>query len=194
MKSICVFCGSVMGKNPIYKQTAQELGLFLTKNHIRLVYGGGKVGLMGVIADTVMQNGGKVVGVIPQFLIEMEVAHSRLSEQIMVKTMHERKKRMTDMADGFIIMAGGIGTMDEFFEILAWAQLGLHNKPVALLNTNGFFDKLLDYIDFATQEGFIKPQCKQQIILVDDKIDSLFEKMQNYQPTNMKKWLTKAQV
>jgi uncharacterized protein (TIGR00730 family) len=194
MKSICVFCGSVIGKNPIYKQTAQELGLFLVQNHIRLVYGGGKVGLMGVVADTVMQNGGKVVGVIPQFLIEMEVAHSRLSEQIMVKTMHERKKRMTDMADGFIIMAGGIGTMDEFFEILAWAQLGLHNKPVALLNVNGFFDKLLAYIDFATQEGFIKSQCKEQVILIDDKIENLFEKMQNYKPTSMKKWLTKAQV
>ncbi|TAH22473.1 MAG: TIGR00730 family Rossman fold protein [Cytophagales bacterium] len=193
MKSIGVFCGSVVGKNPIYKQTALELGLFLVKKQIRLVYGGGKVGLMGVLADTVMQNGGKVVGVIPQFLIEMEVAHNRLSEQIMVKTMHERKKRMTDMADGFIIIAGGIGTMDEFFEILAWAQLGLHKKPVALLNVNGFFDKLLDYMDFVISEGFIKPQCKQMLI-IDNTIEGLFEKMQNHQPSNMKQWLTKAQV
>jgi uncharacterized protein (TIGR00730 family) len=193
MKSICVFCGSVMGKNPIYKQTAHELGLFLVKNQLRLVYGGGKVGLMGVLADAVMQNGGKVVGIIPQFLIELEVAHSRLSEQIMVKTMHERKKRMTDMADGFIVLAGGIGTMDEFFEILTWAQLGLHKKPVALLNINGFFDKLLDYLDFAIAEGFVKTQCRQ-ILLVDDKIESLFEKMQNYQTTNTKQWLTKEQI
>jgi len=193
MKSICVFCGSVMGKNPIYKQTALELGLFLVEKQVRLVYGGGKVGLMGVMADVVMQNGGKVVGVIPQFLIEMEVAHSRLSEQIMVKTMHERKKRMTDMADGFIVMAGGIGTMDEFFEILAWAQLGLHKKPVALLNVNGFFDKLLDYMDFVIAEGFIKPQCKEMLI-IDNTIKGLFEKMQNHQPTNMKQWLTKAQI
>lgn len=193
MKSICVFCGSVMGKNPIYKQTAHELGLFLVKNQLRLVYGGGKVGLMGVLADAVMQNGGKVVGIIPQFLIELEVAHSRLSEQIMVKTMHERKKRMTDMADGFIVLAGGIGTMDEFFEILAWAQLGLHKKPVALLNVNGFFDKLLDYLDFAIAEGFVKTQCRQ-ILLVDDKIESLFEKIQNYQTVNTKQWLTKEQI
>lgn len=193
MKSICVFCGSVMGKNPIYKQTAHELGLFLVKNQLRLVYGGGKVGLMGVLADAVMQNGGKVVGVIPQFLIELEVAHSRLSEQIMVKTMHERKKRMTDMADGFIVLAGGIGTMDEFFEILAWAQLGLHKKPVALLNVNGFFDKLLDYLDFAIAEGFVKTQCRQ-ILLVDDKIESLFEKIESYQTTKTKQWLTKEQI
>lgn len=193
MKSICVFCGSVMGKNPIYKQTAHELGLFLVKNQLRLVYGGGKVGLMGVLADAVMQNGGKVVGVIPQFLIELEVAHSRLSEQIMVKTMHERKKRMTDMADGFIVLAGGIGTMDEFFEILTWAQLGLHKKPVALLNVNGFFDKLLDYLDFAIAEGFVKTQCRQ-ILLVDDKIESLFEKIESYQTTKTKQWLTKEQI
>ncbi len=193
MKSICVFCGSVMGKNPIYKQTAHELGLYLVKNQLRLVYGGGKVGLMGVLADAVMQNGGKVVGVIPQFLIELEVAHSRLSEQIMVKTMHERKKRMTDMADGFIVLAGGIGTMDEFFEILAWAQLGLHKKPIALLNVNGFFDKLIDYLDFAIAEGFIKPQTKQ-ILLIDNSIEILFEKIQNYQTVNTKQWLTKEQI
>lgn len=194
MKSICVFCGSVMGKNPIYKQTAQELGLMFAKNQIRLVYGGAKVGLMGIVADTVMQNKGKVVGVIPQFLIEKEVAHNRISEQIMVKTMHERKQRMADMADGFIIMAGGIGTMDEFFEILAWAQLGLHKKPVGILNTNGFFDKLLEYIDFAIQEGFIKTQCRQQLILIDATIEGLIEKMQDYKASDVKKWVTKQQV
>ncbi|MCU0389558.1 MAG: TIGR00730 family Rossman fold protein [Thermoflexibacter sp.] len=193
MKNICVFCGSAVGKNPLYKQTAQDLGLLLVKKQIRMIYGGGKVGLMGIIADTVMQNGGKVVGVIPQFLIEMEVAHSRLSEQIMVKTMHERKKRMTDMAQGFIIMAGGIGTMDEFFEILTWAQLGLHSKPIGLLNTNGFFDKLLAYIDFSVEEGFIKPQSRQ-MILVDDNPEMLLDKMDKYEGGQVKKWLTKQQL
>jgi uncharacterized protein (TIGR00730 family) len=116
MKSICVFCASTMGKNPIYKQTAQELGLTLAKKQLRLVYGGAKVGLMGIIADTVMQNKGKVVGIIPQFLIEKEVAHNRISEQIMVKTMHERKQRMADMADGFIIMPGGVGLWTSFLK------------------------------------------------------------------------------
>jgi uncharacterized protein (TIGR00730 family) len=193
MKNICLFCGSAVGKNPIYQKTAKELGLLFVKNQIRLVYGGGKVGLMGIIADTVMQNGGKVVGVIPQFLIEMEVAHSRLSEQIMVKTMHERKKRMTDMAQGFIVMPGGLGTMDEFFEVLTWAQLGLHSKPIGLLNTNGFFDKLLDYIDFSVEEGFVKTQSRQ-MILVDTEPEALLDKMQNYEAGHVKKWLSKQQV
>jgi hypothetical protein len=193
MKNICMFCGSTVGKNPIYKQTAQEVGLLFVKKQIRLIYGGGRVGLMGIIADTVMQNGGKVVGIIPQFLIEMEVAHSRLSEMIMVKTMHERKKRMTDMAQGFMIMPGGIGTMDEFFEVFTWAQLGLHAKPIGLLNTNGFFDKLLAYIDFAVEEGFVKPQSRE-MILIETDAEQLIENMQNYEASHVKKWLTKHQI
>jgi uncharacterized protein (TIGR00730 family) len=193
MKNICVFCGSAVGKNPIYKQTAQDLGLLFVKKQIRLIYGGGRVGLMGIMADTVMQNGGKVVGIIPQFLIEMEVAHSRLSEMIMVKTMHERKKRMTDMAQGFIVMPGGIGTMDEFFEVFTWAQLGLHSKPIGLLNTNGFFDKLLAYIDFAVEESFVKPQSRK-MILIETDAEQLIENMQNYEASHTKKWLTKHQI
>lgn len=193
MKNICVFCGSAVGKNPIYKQTAQELGLLFVKKQIRLIYGGGRVGLMGIMADTVMQNGGKVVGIIPQFLIEMEVAHSRLSEMIMVKTMHERKKRMTDMAQGFVVMPGGIGTMDEFFEVFTWAQLGLHTKPIGLLNTNGFFDKLLAYIDFAVEEGFVKAQSRE-MMLIETDAEHLIESMQNYEANHVKKWLTKHQI
>ena len=194
MKSVCVFCGSTMGKNAIYKQVAEELGVTFAKKQIRLVYGGAKVGLMGIIADAVMKNKGKVVGIIPQFLIEKEVAHNRISEQIMVKTMHERKQRMADMSEGFIIMAGGLGTMDEFFEILAWAQLGLHKKPIGILNTNGFFDKLLEYIDFAIQEGFVKTQCRHELILIDTTIEGLLQKMGDYQPADVKKWITKQQL
>lgn len=154
MKNICVFCGSSKGNNPVYKETAIALGELLAKNEKRLVYGGGNIGLMGAVADAVLKNGGEVIGVIPDFLLKQEVGHLGLTELIVVKSMHERKQKMAELADGFIAMPGGFGTLEELAEILTWVQLKLIDKPVALLNIARYYDNLISMVDGMLQEGF----------------------------------------
>lgn len=155
--NICVFCGSSVGFNSVYADSAKELGKLIGEQGHTLVYGGGNVGLMGIVADAVLANGGNVIGVIPEFLMQREVGHYGLTKLEIVPSMHERKKRMADLSDAFIAMAGGWGTLDETAEILTWKQLELITQPVGILNTNGFFDALISQMHTMVQEGFLKP-------------------------------------
>lgn len=190
MKRICVFCGSNNGAHPVYLETAEKVGKFLAAENIELVYGGGRVGLMGKVADTVLQHGGRVIGVIPQALADKEIAHQGLTELHVVNTMHERKALMAELADGFIALPGGFGTFEEFCEIVTWAQLGIHRKPCALLNVNGFYDHLMALIDFSTRENFIR-DAHRQLVLVENEVEKLYQLMKNYRPPVMEKWLDK---
>lgn len=167
MPAICVFCGSGTGHNPIYSTYARELGELIARANCRLVYGGGNIGLMGVIADEVLRAGGEVVGVIPSFLFEKEVGHRGLTSLEIVHSMHERKKRMADLTDFFIAIPGGWGTLDELAEILTWRQLGLIHQPIGLLNVNGFFDPLLEQFRRMSDEGFLKPSNLEMLVVAE---------------------------
>ncbi|WP_348696090.1 TIGR00730 family Rossman fold protein [Duganella fentianensis] len=158
MKAICVYCGANPGHDPQYAEAARALGRALVAQNLALVYGGGNVGLMGVIADEVLKHGGEVTGVIPTALVEREVGHNGLTRQFIVKDMHERKAMMASLADGFIAMPGGMGTLEELFEMLTWSQLGIHRKPIGLLNVAGFYDQLAGFIQHASTQGFIRPE------------------------------------
>ena len=164
MKRICVFCGSRPGAAPQYAKTAVKLGGVLARRGIGLVYGGGRVGLMGILADAVLAEGGEVIGVIPRALMDMEVGHTGLKDLRVVGSMHERKALMEKLSDGFIAMPGGFGTLDEFCEILTWAQLGIHKKPYGLLNPGGYFDKFLDFIDHSVSQGFVHSKHRKMIL------------------------------
>lgn len=164
MKSIAVFCGSSEGASPVYRETAAQLGRELARRGITLVYGGARVGVMGAVADAVLEEGGKVIGVLPYFLQRREVAHRALTELILVDSMHERKAKMVDLADGFLALPGGPGTMDEFFEVFTWGQLGLHRKPCGILNAGGYFDPLLAQFDVMAREGFLRPAHRAMLI------------------------------
>ena len=188
MKNITVFCGSNSGFRADYAEAAQNLARLFVQNDIRLVYGGGNVGLMGIIADEVMRAGGEVVGIIPDSLDQKEVGHRGITELRVVESMHERKAQMADLADGFIAMPGGIGTFEEFFEILTWAQLGFHEKPCAILNIAGYYDGLLALCDNAVNEGFLRP-AHRQLILEDSDPEILLEKMRNLKPVPVEKWI-----
>lgn len=177
MKSICVFCGANAGTDPIYTQTATQLGEHIALHGYRLVYGAGNVGLMGVVADAVLQHGGKALGVIPEFLEKWEVAHYGLDELVLTNTMHERKAIMAEQADAFVALPGGYGTLDELFEILTWRQLKLHQKPIGLLNVKGYFDPLLSMVAQMEQEGFLKAE-NRALLIVETQIDTLFEQLQ----------------
>lgn len=157
----CVFCGSGIGSDPVYSEMARKLGVLLAEASIRLIYGGGNVGLMGVVADSVMEAGGEVTGVIPSFLLEKEVGHRGITHLEVVESMHRRKQRMADLADAFIALPGGWGTLEELSEILTWKQLGLISQPVVLLNTNHFFDPLLSQMRLMMEEGFLRPEYFQ---------------------------------
>lgn len=193
MKRISVFCGSSFGTEVIYKEQATLLGQTLAKQNIELVYGGANVGLMGALADGVLNEGGKVIGVLPDFLRSKEIAHQGLTELILVESMHERKTKMNDLCDGVIALPGGFGTLDELFEMLTWAQLGLHKKPIAILNTNGFYDSLLELTHTMVEKGFLK-NVNQEMLLVSDTIDELLNKMRNYTPPTVGKWINKENV
>ena len=173
---------------PEFTIAARELGALLAEESIALVYGGGCVGLMGVVADAVLEQGGDVIGVIPHALDTKELAHTALTEMHVVETMHERKALMADLADGFIALPGGLGTFDESFEVLAWAQLGIHTKPCGLLNVAGYFDKLIEFLDHAVEEQFIKPQHRD-LILVDADQRRLLERMRAYRSPVTEKWI-----
>ncbi len=192
MKSICVFCGSNTGFSPVYAETARELGRIFVERNIRLIFGGGNVGLMGAMADEMLAQGGSVVGVIPHFLMEKEVGHQGLDEQILVDTMHERKQKMADLSEGFIAMPGGFGTMDELNEILTWAQLGLHSHPIGILNTGSYFDHLLNMFDHMVSQGFLRDE-NRAIVLDAVEPNALLRKMADYQAPGVHKWLEKGQ-
>jgi uncharacterized protein (TIGR00730 family) len=176
MKSLAVFCGASKGVNPVYAEVAVKLGKYLAENNIRLIYGGGNIGLMGVIADTVLQYGGNVTGVIPNFLMEKEVGHTGLTELILVNTMHQRKQIMCDLSEAFITIPGGFGSMDELFEILTWKQLNLHNKPIGVLNVNGYYDNLIALIDNMNREQFV-PDKTKALLITANSIEDLFSKI-----------------
>lgn len=179
MKSIVVYCGSNPGKKPIYAQTAYALGQHLALNGINVVYGGGNMGLMGRVADGALEEGGTVMGIIPNFLAKLEVSHKTLTELEFVDTMHERKARMVALSDGIIVMPGGYGTMDELFEILAWSQLRLFHGPVGVLNTNGFYNHLIAHSNKMVEEGFLRPE-NRDLMLVAETVEELLEKMTEF--------------
>lgn len=190
MKRITVFCGSSFGTEEIYKEQATLLGKTLAKENIELVYGGANVGLMGAVADGVLNEGGKAIGVLPNFLRSKEIAHLGLTELILVESMHERKTKMNDLSDGVIALPGGFGTLEELFEMLTWAQLGLHKKPIAILNINGFYDALIQLTETMVEKGLLK-EVNQQMLLVSDNIDDLLDKMKNYVAPTVGKWIDK---
>jgi uncharacterized protein (TIGR00730 family) len=189
MKSIAVFCGSNDGASPVYKENAILLGKELAARNITLIYGGATVGLMGAIADSVMQAGGRVIGVLPHFLKKREIEHTRLTELIMVDSMHERKLKMSELADGFIALPGGPGTMEEYFEIFTWAQLGLHQKPCGLLNVNHYYDPLIALFNQMVQEKFMQEK-QHSIMLADTTPEGILQQIADYSPPPVKKYLT----
>jgi len=192
MKRLCVYLGSSPGFDPLYRAAAADLGRTMAARGIDLVYGGGSVGLMGVIADAVLAAGGAVTGVIPRALAEREVEHRGLTELVLTTSMHERKAVMADRADAFVAIPGGIGTFEELFEAWTWAQLGDHAKPVALLNVAGFFDPLLAFLDNVVAAGFLK-QVHRDLLIVADDIDGLFERLAAYRAPRIAKWITDAE-
>ena len=188
MKRICVYCGSAVGASSVYVQMAERLAIELVKRNIELVYGGAQVGVMGSIANSVLAAGGSVIGVLPVGLFRTEVPHDGLTQLIEVSSLHERKAKMAEISDAFIALPGGLGTLEELFEILTWAQLGLHKNPVGILNVNGFYDKMLGYLDHAVAEKFIRLQHREMIV-VDADIESMFEKFSQYEPPIGQKWV-----
>ena len=192
-QSICVFCGSNTGNNPVYANNATQLGRFLAENNIRLVFGGGKVGMMGLVADAVLHHGGEVLGVIPEFLSLKEVEHSGVKEMIRVKNMHDRKMIMYEQSDAFIILPGGTGTMDEFFEILTWSQLGLHTKAIGILNIAGYYDSMIAQLDKMVAEKFLHP-VNRQLVVEDDSLEGLIQKMIRYVAPVKEKWLDRSKT
>ena len=188
MKKICIFCGSSMGHNPLYREKAAKLAEAMADRQCELLYGGGSVGLMKILADVMLQRQCKVIGTITEQLMDMEVGYKDINELIIVDSMAERKKILEDMADGFIAMPGGYGTMDELFEAAVLVQLRVYDKPVAIYNINGYYDKLLDFLKHAVNEGFIqRPHLENLIVSDDPKV--LLDKMEQFQPANIKKWV-----
>lgn len=181
MKRLAVYCGSATPANPVYIESARMVGRELAARGIGLVYGGGRLGLMGAVADACLAAGGEVIGVIPEALVGSEVAHKGCTELHVVPGMHERKRMFTDLSDGFITIPGGVGTMDELWEAISWAQLGYHEKPVGLLNVAGFYDRLIEFNRHMVEVGFIRPQ-HAGIMIVDDTMDGLISKMASYEP------------
>jgi uncharacterized protein (TIGR00730 family) len=191
IKAICVYCGSNAGNRPEYADQAKALGRLLAARGIELVYGGGKVGLMGIVADAVLAAGGRAVGVIPRQLVEKEVAHTGLTELHIVETMHQRKTRMFELADAFVALPGGFGTMEEIFEMLTWAQLGLHAYPCAFLNVNGFYAGLKANMDHMVAEGFVRAEQRNNVWFGDD-IPALLDWMHSYESGYTPKWIGSA--
>jgi uncharacterized protein (TIGR00730 family) len=188
MQRICVFCGSNPGANPQYTAAAQRIGAILAHRQLTLVYGGGNVGLMGVVANAVLDAGGEVIGVIPQALADLEVAHTGLPDLRIVGSMHERKALMADLSDGFIALPGGIGTLEEFCEVLTWAQLGMHVKPCGLINVEGYFDHLITFLDHAVRERFFRAEHRTMVLLEEDP-DTLLNRFDAYRPPHLEKWI-----
>ena len=193
MKRITVFCGSSLGIDELYRHTAFRLGQMLAERGIGVVYGGAKVGLMGAVADGALSRNGEVIGVIPTFLRGKELRHEGLSELILTATMHERKARMDELSDGVIALPGGFGTLDELFEMLTWGQLGLHRKPIGLLDVAGYYVPLMQMVQNMTNADFLKPE-NQAMLLVDSDMEALLAQMESYQAPEVPKWITREEV
>jgi hypothetical protein len=193
LRRICVFCGASSGNRPAYVTAAKRVGRELAERGIGLVYGGGNVGLMGTVADACLEAGGYVIGVIPQALVAKEVAHKRLSDLRIVASMHERKAMMAELSDAFVAMPGGFGTFEECFEVVTWAQLGLHVKPCALLNVEGYYDPLIALIDHAVKEGFIS-STHQQLLLSGSDTHQLLDKLVQWRPMRVEKYISRAET
>ena len=188
MKSLCVFCGSSAGNIPEFIVAGRKLGEVLAARHLTVVYGGAAVGIMGAVANGALEAGGKVIGVIPGFLSKKEIRHQGLTELITVDSMHQRKQKMAELSDGFIALPGGFGTLEEFCEILTWAQLGLVTGPVGLLNVDGYFNHLLALFDHMVSRELLKPE-NRKLVLHDATISGLLEKMSNFEPKTVPKWI-----
>lgn len=193
VRRICVFCGSSPGARPCYATAAKLLARYLAANRIGIVYGGGNVGLMGTLADSALEAGGEVIGVIPRFMVEKERAHTGLTELRVVHSMHERKALMADLSDAFIALPGGFGTFEEFCEILTWAQLGLHGKPCGILNVEGYYDLLLSFFDRATGEQFVKP-AHRRLVISDVDPAALVKHLENFREDLVDKWADQKQA
>jgi uncharacterized protein (TIGR00730 family) len=193
LKRVSVFCGSSPGANKIYSEKAEQLGAQLAKEDLTLVYGGATVGIMGTVANAALKEGGKVIGVIPEMLTGRENAHTGLSELIIVNSMHERKAQMEKLSDGFIVLPGGPGTMEEFFEMYTWAQLGEHQKPIGLLNINNYYDKLLTFFEHMIAEQFLNQEYRSLLIVEKDP-KQLLHKFRNYVPPKLPKWISRKET
>ncbi len=191
MNRLCVYCGSSFGTGETYIDAANDLAALLVASNTDLVYGGARKGIMGVLADAVLAGGGKVTGVIPQSLMDKEIAHDGLTELHVVKSMHERKSLMAVLSDGFVAMPGGYGTLEEIVEVLTWGQLQFHEKPCGLLNVNGYFDHLLAYLDHATQEGFLRAEHREMLLVANSPAE-LLDLFAHYEPPDIKKWIDQA--
>ena len=191
LNSLCLFCGASPGADPAYRDAAASFGTTLAHRNIRLIYGGGSVGLMGVAADACLAAGGEVVGVIPRMLMEKEVGHAGVTQMHVVETMHDRKALMTELSDGFIALPGGFGTLDELFESLTWQQLAYHTKPIGLLNVNGFFDALIAFLDHARDERFLR-DLHRESLQVDTDLSVLIEKLRRAEAPDTGKWLDRT--
>ena len=193
MQSVCVFCGSSGGDDPAYTQAARSLGTKLAESKVRLIFGGGHVGLMGEISNAALAAGGDVIGVIPKFLVERELAHEGLTDLRIVGSMHERKALMSDLSEAFIALPGGTGTLEEFFEVLTWAQLGEHAKPCGLLNVAGYYDPLITVFDRMVETGFLSA-ANRSLLLVEDDPDRLLERFDQYEPPSTAKWMDRSKT
>lgn len=193
MKSVCVFCGSNVGSDPAYADAARALGQELVRHNTTLVYGGGSVGLMGIIADAVLSLGGRAIGVIPQSLLDREVGHRSLTELHVVSTMHERKAKMSELSDGFIAMPGGLGTLEELFEVWTWAQLGIHRKPIGLLNVKGYYDSLIKFVRDSIERRFVPP-TNLDMVITETSASNLLHQMADYNPPIVEKWLRASET
>ena len=193
IKTLCVFCGSGKGRQPLYADHARMLAEYLLAEGITLVYGGANVGLMGVMADTMLAGGGKVIGVMPRSLVEREVAHENLTEMHIVEGMQERKALMADISDAFVALPGAYGTLDELFEVLTWNQLGIINKPIGLLNPDGYFNPLLQMLDHAVEENFLRPEHRDMLLAGED-LAQLIRDLEQYRPVTAEKWIERLKM
>ena len=193
MKRLCVFCGSSHGNSPAFTAAARELGEAIAARDIELVYGGSHVGLMGVVADAALAHGGKVIGVLPRFMDDKELAHPKLTQLHLVDTMHERKQLMAELAEGFVALPGGFGTLEEIFEAITWAQLHLHAFPCALLNVAGYYDSLVEFLRVSVAKGFVRREQFESLIVAPD-VDELFQRFATFRPENSEKWIPKEMI
>ena len=193
MKRICVFAGSSPGAREEYAAAARSLARSLVFRHLGLVYGGGDIGLMGILADTVLDEGGEVIGVIPRALVDREIAHRALTELRVVRSMHDRKAQMAELADGFVVLPGGLGTLEEFLEILTWAQLGIHHKPVGVLNVSGYYDALLEFLDQTVAEQFVQDK-NRKMVLVEERPEPLLDRFERHIPPDVRQWADSSET
>jgi len=193
LRNLCVYCGSNPGRQDIYIEAARELGRTMARQGVGLVYGGASIGIMGAIADAVLEAGGRAVGIIPESLMKKELAHRALTELHVTQSMHERKRMMADLADGFVALPGGAGTLEEIFEVWTWAQLGHHAKPCALYNAGGYYDRLAQFLDHMVAEQFVRPQHRDMLI-VEDGPQRLLQRLADYEAPAVTKWIGRAET